>query len=694
MSNRTAASANMKFIIHIIIVIFAIECSSSYNTEDYFPSVKCQLNECIMTSIETAGELSEVFNRTNQEEFAYYSCRENYWNCNLKTLRNDLTTYQKLVFEKSNFEKFPSGPFHKFGEIKILEAENVSLSELNRDDLKSFRNLEQLLLSNNKIRKIGSVTFVHLELLEFLDVSYNQIEFVHENAFEECSKYLKEIKFSHNKLKDLSENVLEIIGNNIDSKIFFDFNNIEKLNSSTTHSASKRQFHTVSLTNNKLKSFNYNCSKISNLLLNSNELNFFDAGNCQFDSLELYENAIVTAKISKVTQLNISNNPKLSNLTIDWSSLKKLDISDIPASVLTFNDIAKCEQLEFLNVKNTYVGPLNINTLSELTSLEILILRNSGLSHIDFGMFSHQLEVKYFDISYNNLKTIDLKMLTSMKKLDSLDISGNNLTVLEHFEEIKNFFPKLTEIGIDENTWNCSYLALLYNKLEESVSVKLPSKIVKNSPNVMGMGCVASQQANIKLLDTDKANESLVQKMNEIIQDMNVEKTKASNTRYDNDIIRSELLHIRKEILDLKSENVKNKLLVNSTNRTPVQALDLNIVSNMMEQLNNFILEKQKLANDQLQLKIDQLQLQLSNKEVLNKKTFNDVNYDYVKSNDKHDSKGIEIILAVILTSLLIITVAFGYQKAKNLVGRQTTTRQVLARSTNTLNTTVELPFD
>lgn len=709
----------------VLFLLIITQVFADPNRQNYFPSFICDnvqkvspAIDCKITEITSEDELKEIFNKLATKEFKYYICEGGY-NCYYegynKLIRKDLTEYPFLTFENSKFQKFPSGTFSKLMNIKTLKAIDVGLTELNRDDLKSFKSVRILNLAKNNLRSLGNVVLLHLEALSELHLPNNQIESIHENAFDECSKNLTFIDLAHNKLTSISENIFDILGKNLQSSIYFDFNEIEEIIPSASPINSSRNFSVLSVSDNKLKKFNYNCTKVNKLYLDSNLLEEISIGGCIVDFLNVTKNSLTTVNASTVIKLFTADNPKLQNLTLVPESLVTLHIRNIPAKIVTFDIIKTAHKLMYLDATNTFLGSIKIDTFSDLKFLQTLKLSRTGLSHIDYGMFSHQTELKILDVSYNNLPSIDIKMLTSLKDLQTLDISGNNLTNFENVKEIKNIFQDLEEIGIADNNWNCSYLASIYKIFEDnSISVLKPSNVVKNSSNVMGIGCMTSSQLNIKPLDADKQNEALVQKINELVDEFNAEKTKNNNKRYDGDIIKAELFHIQREILELKSKNLKDQLNVaNGTDVNDRSSADLSVITKMMEQLNNLTLEKQKLANDQLLLKIDKLQIELhkrdmeSDKFVLksqlndlisdNQKTstnnISPIKYEYIKSPDVNENKTTSTLIIIMATALVIFGALFGYAKVKNIVKKQNNLMSVRARSTNTINTTVEMPF-
>lgn len=707
---------------HLLILVLGILTISSvvanFNKQNFFENFICDNpqnvgspSNCKVTGITSKGYLETIFNNLKVSDFRMYTCTQYcYSESYNRIVRKDLTEYSILTFENSQFEKFPSGAFLKLSQIKTMTASGVGLTEINRDDFKSYKALQILNLSKNKIKSLGNVVFLHLESLEELDLRNNLIESIHINAFDECSKKLKGVDLTNNQLKQIYETMIDALGHSELSYLILDYNNIEEIIPPTSDTNSPRQFKVLSFSFNKLKAFNYNCSKVMSLYLDSNLLEEFMIGNCTVNLLNVTQNSLATANVPSVSKLMISDNEKLSNLKLNVENLTNLEIRNIAAGLVTFDLLKNASKLIKLDATKTFLGTIKIDTFSEMEQLTELKLSNTGLSSIDYGMFSHQKNIIDFDISYNNLRSIDIKMLTSMKSLKTFDISGNNLTSFEHVNEINKILQNLTEIGIADNNWNCSYLASLYKLFEEnSILIKQPSNIVKNSSNVMGIGCMTSSQLKIKPVDGDKANDDLAKKLNEIIEEMNAEKTKNNNMKYDSDIIRAELFHIQKDILDLKTKVIKDQFVMNANSTSNNNAADFTAIRIMMEQLNNLTLEKQKLAIDQLQLKIEQLNIQITKKDMENQnfvqksqlkdllvdnQKITPIKYEYVKqqNENENENKTTHVLLAMVITSLVIVGIVFGYLKLKNLFYRQNDLYSVRARSTNTINTTVEIP--
>ncbi|KAG5669874.1 hypothetical protein PVAND_000165 [Polypedilum vanderplanki] len=661
------------------------------NFEDFFENFECEGEICYIYDISSTENLEEICSNLRINTFEYYkntdSCHY-YGSAYCETIRYKFQSYERVVFRNSKFKKFPSAEFSSFNHIKSLSAVNVGLTEINR-----------------------SLVFLHLVSLEKLILQNNQIENIDVLAFHDSNENLTSINLSYNKLREIHDSIFNAIGNSKEAELLLNFNGIERIISTGSISKkSNQKFKFIDLTNNKLKNFIFNCTNIDTLDLSENQLEEFEIRNCSVNSLNLNNNNIRYLHFENLSTLRISNNKILQNLTLNVDKLRILEMKNLPAKIMSYEILKKAKKLENLDLAGTFFGQAKIETFSEMILLKNLNLSKTGMSHIEYGMFSHQSEVENFDISYNNLGFLDINMLSSMKNLQKLSISGNNLTKLESIDFIEKFFPSLVEVRIDENQWNCSYLANLMKVLnDKSINIAKPNIVVKNSPNVLGIKCITTAQVKIQPININDVNQTISIKLNEIIEQINDERTNRNNHKFDLDVIKSEIFNIQKEILEMKTKILSNQMTaIGSNNRKESNSsVDMKTIKHMIEELNNFTLEKQKLANDQILVKISELQNQILKSSIeqnnfLHKKEMPEIlskieskNYQSLEnhSQSNNSTSATEILLTIMLTSFLLIGIIYLYSKIKQTLYRTSNLMSVRARSTNTLNTTVEIPF-
>lgn len=309
-------------------------------------------------------------------------------------------------------------------------------------------------------------------------------------------------------------------------------------------------------------------------------------------------------------------------------------------------------------------------------------------------MLSHQKNLQILDISHNNLGYIDLHVMTNLKNLKTLDISGNNLTQLFHYESIHKIFPNLKKLGVDQNQFNCTYLAMILKSLNEKEIILIePENPVKTSSNIFGIAC--ETESHLKVKPLENSSDAVAAKLNEIIEQINHDKAKYESEKFDNDLVKSELFHIRNELLDMKTKMLKIQI---SSPSAVNGSVDMGEVRKAIETVNNFTLEKQKLSVDQVLHKFNELQLEVTRVKMESEKSAQKnliVNSPRSSRDDNVRHTSAEILLTVVITTLAIAACIFVYFKVKAIFKQHHERNlSVRARSTNTINTTLEMPFD
>jgi len=504
--------------------------TSSYY--DFLSNIVCgkenniSAQKCEISNIYSTYNLQEIFQDFDRYDFKF----DGYF----APKRSEISNYNEIEFKDSTFEKFPTGSFSNLSHVKSITARNVKLSTLNRDSFTSFTSLEHLDLSHNNIQSLENNILSYMKSLKSFNVSYNQIETLNKDAFEEFGKNLTDVDLSHNYIKTVDTRIFQTLGKFDQVNLYLDFNKIEEIsNLLSIFSTSKAQFKSLDLRHNKLKKIEFKCKNINKHIYVYTYEEVITT--CKIDHLDLKDNSLISIEILNAFSLDISDNINIKNITLNFKYLSKFVASNVSSKAVNYEFLQNAYRLTELDMSNTFLGTPKIDTFSEMTQLEDLKLGSTGLSHIEYGMFGHQVNLKNFDISYNNIGHFDIEMLTSMKALESLDISGNNLTTFIDVNEIKKNFPNLTLIGIEDNSWNCSYLTKLLKAFgDNSISIKQPVATTKNTSHVMGIGCQTVSNQKFKQNDADL----VLQKLNEIIQEINTLKS-LSNGSYSSAVITS-----------------------------------------------------------------------------------------------------------------------------------------------------------
>lgn len=409
----------------------------------------------------------------------------------------------KINFEYTDMKEISSNLFQKFSSLWEVNLSNVGLETIHRDNFQSYvGKIEVLNLSKNKLAYLGNMIFSSLEALTDLDLSDNMIADYHDGAFDACCSVLKNLNLKSNKIKqikpttlsnfntltllDLSENNIVEIGGIANEKISY----IEKLNLSNNDITEFDCELQISV-----KSLILNFNHIKSVSMNACNVSILYASNNEIEEFSINENVYaIVATNNKITQLNVDRNSKLTHLDIGRNELN--------ASILEI--IKDMEGLRYLDLSQNNLGPISLETFSKFQDLTNLNLSDTKISNLEYGTFSHQINLQVLDLSKNNLNHIDLNIFTSLQKLHSFYLSGNNLNQIDNVDEIKKFFPLLKLISFSNNNWNCSYLAKMFQAFTlNKVDILYERPLVRNSTNIMGIGCNKSTTVGGFIIDVN-----------------------------------------------------------------------------------------------------------------------------------------------------------------------------------------------
>lgn len=217
-----------------------------------------------------------------------------------------------------------------------------------------------------------------------------------------------------------------------------------------------------------------NNTKLTSLTINNDEFTTIDIS--QLTDLE----TIYLNNISNLTTLDVSNNTKLKSVQIDRTSIASIDLSDLALlesfksrlSKLTAVTFSNNPLLKIVTIREQPLVNIDVSSLSVLTGLSLL---DNKLSALDVNANTN-LESLY--INNNQVGSLDVSMLKNLKYLDinnnnftsiglskntsleSLNVSGNNLTSLDLS---KNTSLLALTVGDELNALDLSQNTALYD---------------------------------------------------------------------------------------------------------------------------------------------------------------------------------------------------------------------------------------
>ncbi len=192
---------------------------------------------------------------------------------------------------------------------------------------------------------------------------------------------------------------------------------------------------------------------------------------------------------NSVTQLNVSNMPKLKHLSCSGNAITELDVSKntmleqftCSNNPLTYINFGEAKSLKTLYCENTQVKDLDFSNCS---TLEYLDLQKNRLQSINLKGCTN---LKTLDATYNDLTEVDLSASTELttffadkNQLKSLDLS-NNLQL----ENLSVGVNQLEKLDVSQLKW-LVYLYCNDNKLTELKPVSSSLKVLQTQNNKIG----------------------------------------------------------------------------------------------------------------------------------------------------------------------------------------------------------------
>lgn len=486
-----------------------------------------------------------------------------YSGCNKETIPN-LTNLRLIDISQSRYESLSSIMLnHQY--LEYFNASHNNIKKVPLDFFKSTPNLAGVDLSYNQISRIDEGTFVNLNHLEYIDLSNNMIEFY--DGVVLSASNVKTIYMENNPLVDLKCRLISLVKNgvsvhaswknimNIDNECLDDVNIVL----SDSESLTPVPYGKVTLQCNEMSferlwgSFRVDLtqcfsSNITRLDLDGNlqgklnqdtfkrftnldELDLSDTQLKDFDFVWLKNN-------QKLEALRLSNN-RLKSLENPWilQTFKHLKVLDLTGNQIRntreviyylgptlrrlnarFNPIGKLnatafeklEQLEELDLRNTYLSFDDRSPFEPLQNLQTLMISDNNFHGLNFPIPSKPLEkllhfyasncrianatklmaflppsLRRLDLSGNFLGEIDTKTFESTPHLLQLYLENANLTMTEW--NAFNHLQELTVLDISDNRLENVHFPPSSPPLGRLMRLYARNCSLKNLPGLLGV---------------------------------------------------------------------------------------------------------------------------------------------------------------------------------------------------------------
>ncbi|XP_044738944.1 toll-like receptor 6 [Chrysoperla carnea] len=333
----------------------------------------------------------------------------------------------KIYLRNNSLSVLAPGIFEHLEYLEVLELSHNELTSqwINRDTFSGLIRLIILNLSHNKIQRIDNGVFNDLYSLQILNLEYNQIEVIAENSFSTL-KNLHALILTSNNIKEINENHFN--GLYVLNILYLDYNKISKIHQNSFENFTN--LHELIACNNHLNEIPIAITKLTNLKT-------LDLGNNQIS--EITNQSFYG--LNKLYGLRLIDN-KLVNITRDqFANLHTLEVLNLAG-----NQIAYVEQSAFINNHKLKAIRLDSNQLTDIS-----------------GVFTNLHSLLWLNVSDNHLLWFDYSHLP--KNLEWLDMHSNNIAVLGNYYEINGSQLKLNMIDVS------------YNQITKIDKLSIPSNI-------------------------------------------------------------------------------------------------------------------------------------------------------------------------------------------------------------------------
>ncbi|XP_072022673.1 uncharacterized protein [Amphiura filiformis] len=360
-------------------------------------------------------------------------------------------------------------------------ATDLSDRQLTNIEPQSFLNRSDvivLLLSRNKMTRIGPGIFEGLENIHTLDLSFNQISSIDAGSFSHLYK-LKQLILNVNKLQYISHSWLDglvnvqtlYLGGNIikevEKDIFSQMRMLKVLSFPDCHLSQMGNLpNSLILLDIASNIFSHIPTSLprnlTHLSLDNNHLSFLNQtilyGKPTLISLVLSHNNLsvipsdLFSHLYSLERLNLGNNSIESFPSGVFRDLQQLRVFSMYGNKLNviqsdiFNNLNK---LELIDLSNNSIKSLSSGVFRDLQQLKVLNLYGNKLNVIQSDLFNNLTKIEILNFGNNSIESLPSGIFRDLHQLRGLDLYGNKLTVIQN--DLFNHLTKLEILGLNEN---------------------------------------------------------------------------------------------------------------------------------------------------------------------------------------------------------------------------------------------------
>ncbi|XP_013165274.1 PREDICTED: toll-like receptor 3 [Papilio xuthus] len=372
-----------------------------------------------------------------------------------------------LDFSRNDMSQSPDNLLHALYNLETLNLDRTLLNVVPKFATSSnLKSLKHLILSTNQIKRIDDPTvFINLDSLKVLDLSKNNLDFIHENTFKTL-RNLVGIILRSNQITTLPETLFQ----NVPKLINIELSD-NQLETITVDSFKGTSLKNLNLSDNKIKFLPKNfCLELQNIDVTLAKLYFLP---------NPWECACMNELVNEIKNMNIlydgddfdgehqvcvvrdkficDRTLKMLNifliliftfLIVDCKLSCKSDNGqkDLGCSagesdyVLKRGVVSDNNITTGITLKACRISDIEKESFNGLPALEYLDLAENKIKNLKLGVLDGAKQVMYLNLSYNLLSEFELGLFDQKPNLKLLDLRGNTIFHLKLgiFDALKN----------------------------------------------------------------------------------------------------------------------------------------------------------------------------------------------------------------------------------------------------------------
>ena len=360
----------------------------------------------------------------------------------LADLGNSMHCIEKVSSVDLSYNQLPFfAGFTAMMKLQELRLSNNKIRDIKKDALIKHPNLKFIDLSNNRLSSLPEDVFATSRNLKWVSLSNNSLAFLPNDLFKEPSQSLEVLDLSGNLIPTLTAPLLS----NLQSLTSLDLSRNEIVSiGSAAALKGLNELKSLKLAHNKLARLPVlSLSSLRSLVLSHNDIGGRLSPTRIFSRLPLLSHLLldnnqidelpsqVFVNSTKITVLDLSHNKIRGNVPNAINQLQSLQSLSLSKNKLNVLSKLRLPALWRLQASGNRIDNVSKSHFNSLPSLQVLDLSNNRIETVEKGTFGTNKPLKAVRLDENKLKRIE-GLFTGLPNLSWLNVSANEISVFDY----------------------------------------------------------------------------------------------------------------------------------------------------------------------------------------------------------------------------------------------------------------------